>query len=272
MNVISEVIKNCWVCILSLTLVPESFEVQCDHFDSLCCIGQPLINANLDTIKDHFTNLLSRLRRAFVGIDVDEVYPYLIDKLQCPIPEVHDLQKIFNFLSSEKHWRYDHYDLVDKLDKNFLQHNGRSIRPYITDYHEKITGYLAAEKIIKSEFFRKPNSETTTQSVTEYGHEHRRKLRTTLRLSRRRRISDKCLIYVADLWSSLAEAFELPSLTAVIDTIVEKCLEITWLILPRDADKIIAHAKEHADFFQKHSIISLAIDNRTLYEEVSLMS
>ena len=233
-------------------------------------IAQAMIDANLHTIKEHFTDLLGKLREAFAGIDVDKVSHFLIDMLQCQIPQSHHLQKIFDFLSSEKYWRYDHFDLVDKLDKKFLQCSGNSIRQDIVEYRGKLTGYFAAKKIIRSEFFRNSDSESTTQSVTEYDFEHRRRLRMRLRI--RRKISDECLNYVADLWNSLAEVFELPSLTAVIDKIVEKCLEITWLILPQDAEKIIAHAKEHSDFFQKHDIIFLAIENRTVHEEVSLMA
>lgn len=226
------------------------------------------MNISRDTIIDLFANLLKSLRRAFVGVDVGEVYQYLIDTLQCNnIPRTQELQEIFNFLSTNRHWSYQNYGLVEKLDKNFLRCSDNSIKEHIAEYKDKLTGYLATERIIMSEFFRNSDSESTTQSVTEYSRDHRRKLGLRLRFNRK--LSDECLTYVADLWNSLQETFELPSITAVIDSIVEKCLEITWLILPADAKKITALAKVHSDFFQKHMIMLLTIDNDIIYEEVS---
>ena len=226
------------------------------------------MNINRDTIIDLFANLLKSLRKAFVGVDVDEVYQYLIDALQCPIPQTQDLQEIFNYLSTNQHWTYQSCGLVEKLDKNFLQCRDNSIKQHIAKYKDKLTGYFATEKIIRSEFFRNSDSESATQSVTDYSDDHRKKL--GVRLHFKRKLSDECLTYVADLWNSLQETFELPSITAVIDSIVEKCLEITWLILPADAEKIIALAKVHSDFFQKHMIMSLTIDNDIIYEEVTM--
>ena len=227
-------------------------------------IAQAMIQTNLETIKDHFANLIRKLRAAFAGVEVAEVHQYLIDTLQCSIPESSDLQVIFNHLSSSKLWSYQHHDLVEKLDKNFLQ---QSIKQDIIAYKGKLAGYFAAKKIITSEFFIHPESESTTQLVTEYSLEHRKRLRIRLKL--KRKMSDECLNYIADLWNSLAVAFELPSLTAVIDKIVEKCLEITWLILPSDAERIrVKAAAVHSDFYQKHMITLLAIDNHTIYEMV----
>ena len=228
-----------------------------------------MMNKSRSTIKDLFANLLESLRGAFVGVDVAKVYQYLIDMLQCDnIPRTQDLQEIFDFLSMNRHWNYQSYDLVEKLDKKFLQRHDNSIKQLIAEYKDKLTGYLATEKIITSEFFRNSDSESTTQSVTEYSRDHRRKLGLRLRFNRK--LSDECLTYVADLWNSLQETFELPSITAVIDSIVEKCLEITWLILPADAKKITALAKDHSNFFQEHMIVSLTIDDDIIYEEVSM--
>ena len=227
-----------------------------------------MVQVNLNTIKDCFASLLRRLRSAFVGVDVADVRQYLVDTLQCSVPQSQDLQEIFTFLSLKKLWTYQNYGLIENLNKNFLQSCNSSIAQYINEYNAKLSGYYTAKKIIKSEFFQQLESlsESTTQSVTEYGGDHRSKLRMRLRL--KRKLSDECLMYIAELWDSLAETFELPSLTAVIDSIVEKCLEVTWLILPRDAKKIVAHAKEHHDFFRKHLITLITIDGRTLYKEV----
>lgn len=228
-----------------------------------------MIIKNLEAIKDQFARLLSRLRAAFDGVDIAKVHQYLTDTLQREIPLSPDLQNIFSFLSSQRLWTYQHYDLVEKLDNHFLQCD-KSIKQHILVYKSRLAGYFTARKIIKSEFFIDSTSsyESTTQSVTEYSNEHRKSLR--MRLHLKRRMTDECLKYVADLWESFAEEFELPSVTAVIDSIVKKCLEITWLILPCDAEKITpAIAAKHSCFFDKNTITLVTIDDVIIYEKVS---
>ena len=228
-----------------------------------------MITKNVKTIKDQFAKLLSRLRAAFDGVDIAKVHQYLTDTLQREISLYPDLQSIFSFLSSQRLWNYQHYDLVEKLDDHFLQCD-KSIKRHILVYKSRLAGYFTLKKIIKSEFFIDSTSshEGTTQSVTEYSNEHRKSLR--MRLHLKRKMTDECLKYVADLWESFAEEFELPSVTAVIDSIVKKCLEITWLILPCDAEKITpAIAAKHSCFFDNNAIILVTIDDIVIYEKVS---
>ena len=222
-----------------------------------------------DSIKDNFVELLERLRDASHSLDAAKVHRYLGDKLQCTLPQSQNLQEIYTFLSTEKHWSYHHYDLIEKLNIKFL---GNSLAQDIKEYKEKLSGYFAATTIITSEFFQRSQSQSegTTQSVSEYDHAHRNELRLRLRL--RRQLSSECLDYVAELWDSLRSTFELPSITALIDTIIEKCLEITWLILPSDAKMITANAKDHHNFFREKQIVLVTIDGRTIYEEVNVLS
>ena len=224
---------------------------------------------NLETIKDHFADLISKLRTAFVGVEVTKVREYLIDQLQVDIsPKYPDLKAIFDLLSSTKLWSYQHCDLVEKLDKRFLQHGDKSVKAHIKEYKFKLTGYLTAKRIINSEFYRDEeleSSKETARTVTEYGHEHRKLLKIRLDLGSRR-ISDVSLLYVAELWTLLADEYDLPSITAVIDHIVKHCLEIAWLILPGDAEIIKAAVDSHTAFFQKHMITLVTIDDYTVYE------
>ena len=223
----------------------------------------------LDDIKDHFAALLRRLRDAFEGFGVDKVHQYLIDKLQCDIPPPSDMQSFFNYLSSRKFWNYQHYSLVETLDKHFLQQCDKSIQQHILEYKSQLCGYLVAKKIIRSEFFiDSTSSESTRHSVAEYTHEHHRVLKMRLKLIRN--ISEESLQYIAGLWESLAVELELPSLTAVIDSIIQKCIEITWLILPCDAEKITpAIIAKHLDFFKKNGITLLTVDGVIIYEKAS---
>ena len=75
--------------------------------------------------------------------------------------------------------------------------------------------------------------------------------------------------YVQDLWSSFAEEFDLPSLTVVLDKILEGSLEIVWLILPHVAEKIAsaASSKGAISFFRKLHMVYVAIDDHPIYDE-----
>ena len=237
-------------------------------------IERPLCHAvlngrNLESITDQFAILLRRFREAFNGVDVKQVHEYLIDKLQCKIPYHSDIQSFFNYLSYEKLWTYYHISLIESLDKHFLRQSGKSIQQHISDYKRLLSGFFVAKKIINSEFFTdSTSSESTTISVADYTREHHRVLK--MRLELKRNVSEESLQYVAELWESLAIEFELPLLTAVIDRIVKKCLEITWLIFPSDAKKIIvATAAGHTDFFEKYAITLLTIDDITIYQKAS---
>ena len=223
---------------------------------------------NLESIKDQFAILLRRFREAFNGVNVEQVHQYLTDILQREIPHPSDIQSFFNYLSSRKFWTYYHFSLVERLDKHFLQQSEKSIQQHIFDYKRQLSGFFVAKKIISSEFFTdSTSSEITTHSVADYTHEHHRVLK--MRLELKRNVSEESLQYVANLWESLAIEFELPSLTAVIDGIVKKCLEITWLIFPSDAEKIVATAARHTDFFEKYAITLLTIDDIIIYQKAS---
>ena len=74
------------------------------------------------------------------------------------------------------------------------------------------------------------------------------------------------------LWESLAEEFDLPSLTAVIDKIIDGSLIISWLILPHIADKIRASFSKALRFYQQLGIVEVFIDDDLLYYEYLIVS
>ena len=109
-----------------------------------------------------------------------------------------------------------------------------------------------------------------------------RKLKVKLTVCKK--VSVVTLLDVDELWRSLALVLDLPCSTAVLHSIIIGSIEITWLILPQVAEKIISEAKaldsgpvypdsrlEH--FFRDNDIHELVI-NDVLYnkENPSLVS
>ena len=76
----------------------------------------------------------------------------------------------------------------------------------------------------------------------------------------KRKVTAISLKYVQDLWERFAEEFDVPFLTAVIDSILSGSLVITWLVPPDVAQKIVASAHKSTSFFQEHHIVSITIN------------
>ena len=232
---------------------------------------------NQDEIKHCFALLIDRLRSALKvdGIEASDVIQYLKDtcmKLEVTLQgQLSNLETIFDYLQSAQLWSYENYGLVDRLNKRFLEASSQSVKHDILKYKGKFSGYLAMKKIIHSEYFVEADEaddigiEEPAKIVAKYGTRECHKLKVKLELGGRK-LSEVSLLYIAELWKSLREEYELPSLTAQIDYIMEKCLEIVWLISPMDAEKIRASMKSHLPFFQKHNITLVAIDGHIVYE------
>ena len=230
---------------------------------------------NQDEIKHHFALLIDNLRNALILVTAlpSDITRYLRDTSVIDFhTQFSDIDAIFDHLQSKHCWSYMNYGLVEHLNRRFLEAKHHSIKPHILEYKGRFNGYLAMEKIIDSEFFVKANEfedvdpEDPAEIVAKYGQKERYKLRVKLKLGGRK-LSEVSLTYIAELWESFQEEYELPSLTAQIDYIMKSCLEIVWLISPVDAEKIRASSKSHIDFFQKHGIILLALDDNTLFKE-----
>ena len=233
-----------------------------------------MMTTNKERIQDKFALLIDSLRKALIqsGIkaaDIKRYLKYARVKVDFPSQES-DLETIFDCLQSENLWSYDNFGLVDRLNNRFLQASTLSIKKHIADYKGKFNGYLAMKKIIHSEYFVAANEsddieDPATVVAKKYGTTERHKLKVKLKLGDRK-LTKISLLYIAELWESLQEEYELPSLTAQIDCIMKSCLEIVWLISPVDAEKIRSSERSHLPFFWKHNITFVSIDDDIVYQ------
>ena len=188
------------------------------------------------------------------------------------IPEAPDLTKLFNIITQAKLWSYDHYMPLQELAQQFLP-GDEQIRKHITDYRNQLSGFCMTIKIIdfiKLSKIEELEDDTEQPFSPEKYKKHYRKLKIKLKLDKK--ITELTLIYVNTLWQSLAEEFDLPSLTAVIDKIIDGSLVIFWLVLPHIADKIRASNPKALRFYQQHGIVEVDIDNELLYDQKWIVS
>ena len=205
---------------------------------------------------------------------VKEVYSFLVrcfsrdDWIQNPS----SFDQLFNALSVAKLWNYDHYGPLEEIMKNFLPNNA-TIKRLVSEYKSHLSGFYTTTKIADFMKVHRSKFEDTEQlqdpqeslPVESYTLKDYRRLKLTLNLGQRK-LSALTLSYVDELWRSLAEEFDLPCLTAVIDTIMKGSLYISWLVLPHIAEKIIFLCTNAIKFFRLHDIIRVEIDNLTIFD------
>ena len=180
----------------------------------------------------------------------------------CSIPDVTDLDKIFNSITEAKLWGYDHYGPLEELAESFLP-EGDPARTQIIEYKSQLIGFYTTTSII--DFINLSEYDGATaddepffpKKYNTYYH----KFTVELKLDRSLKFSELTLDYVDRLWKALMQEFHLPPLTAVMDKIVEGSLRITWLILPHIMEKIKAVCCKSTVFFQYYSITRVEIDD-----------
>lgn len=222
-----------------------------------------MFRSNEEEIESRFAYLLISVQSALEAnnVNVEEVRQVLITMFHrddC-IPTT-NLCEIFNSVTVNNLWNYEHHSPVEKIIRRFIPDH----LSLITEYQDHLCGFYTTTKII--EYMRNKNLK---QDMDIESREHslttKQYQRLTLRLNIDRKISELSMLYVRDLWISFANQFNIPSLTAIIDNILEGSLEIVWLIPPHVAEVIVTCAHKSVPFFRQHNIIYVAIDDHIVY-------
>jgi hypothetical protein len=236
-----------------------------------------LTRKNLNKIKGQFSSLLLKVKSALKSrqVSVDDVHDFFVHYFLRDdwIHNPPNLDALFRAVSGAKLWNYDHYDPLEEITKQFLVDNA-DVKKSVSDYKSQLTGFYTTTRIadfIKLSDFEEseqdPQQPLPTDSFTLKDY---RKLKLKLKIDRK--VSAVTLLYVDELWRSLAEEFDLPSLTAVIHSIIEGSLVVTWLVLPHIAEKIIANSSKATKFFSRLGIVELVIDKRIIYDAELMVS
>ena len=212
--------------------------------------------------KSRFSNLLLKVRSSMEAnkIKVKDVRQFLVTYFEgeCNIPEGCNLTKTFDCVTFAKLWRYDHYGPLEELAESFLPDDDPA-RALMTKYITQLSAFYATTRII--DFIKISEDDDLEEdnqmfSPKKYNRKYRK---LTLKLKLQKNISELTLDFVHELWEALRKEFTLPSLTAVIDKIIEGSLTITWLVLPHVVEKIKAKFSKSLQFFQHHGIVSIGL-------------
>ena len=223
-----------------------------------------MFRSNEEEIESRFGYLLIKVQSALKSNnvnarDVHQLLVTIFHRDDC-IPNT-TLEDIFTAVRRNNLWNYDHHSPLEKVVERFIPGSLK----LITEYKEHLSGFYTTTKLIDY-MMSKVNVEDEAEMDSNnlaLTKEHYRKLKVRLNIGRK--ISEVSMIYVRDLWISFATEFDIPSLTAIIDKILEGSLEIIWLILPHEAEMIAISAQKSTLFFRKHNILYVAIDDQVIY-------
>lgn len=233
-----------------------------------------MISSNEMEIKSRFAYLLGSMQYALEANNVtgEDVRQFLV-RIFCRagdcIPKTDKISDIFDSVTVNNLWSYDNHDVLEKLVERYLPDHVSEISEYVNH----LSGYYATTKLIdyvNAKNLRCYEEALSEHSLDRYTTEHYREL--TIILDIDDKLSQLSMMYVRDLWKSFVNRFNIPSLTAVIDKILEGSLQIVWLVLPHVADLICGAAEHSEEFFREHNIVFVAIDDHTLYDARVMVS
>ena len=224
------------------------------------------------TIRGQFSSLLDKVQSALQAnqVSVDRVRHFLIRYFRSDlwVKKSSDLGELFDAVSVAKLWNYDHYGPLEEIVTQLLPSDSH----HLSEYKNQLNAYYTTTKI--TDFIKQSRieAELDEQDPDEKFDVKRFKgyyRRLRMKLNLKRKVSETTMSHVDMLWRSLAKEFDLPCLTAVIHSIVMGSLEVTWLILPHIAEKMITKAKalDFDFFYYNNEIVELKIDDVILYSE-----
>ena len=219
-----------------------------------------MFNSSLEDIQSRFATLLISVRTAleanhYPTSDIRAILVGMFTESDKYIPKT-NLEEIFDAATCHRLWDYLHHSPVENLLHRCLPDHISLIR----EYKEQLSGYCTTTKLIDYIKYTNINPQQGHNKLPlgSYTREQCQKLTVTLGLVRN--ITELSLKYIQDLWERFAEEFNIPFLTAVLDSILSGSLIITWLVPHDVAERIVDSAHKSTSFFKEHCIISVTIN------------
>lgn len=173
---------------------------------------------------------------------------------------------MFHALACEKKWNYkDHTCLKDMLME--LKITDDETKKKFDDYTQSLHAYCVTVRIMDLMKIKKldKNHLTSTQHLPSHDC-----TKLSVKLDPFE-VIDKTLQDVKNLWESFVKGLlRLPKLDAVLHSIEEGCLLVTWFISPNDEELEYLIRKRVSCseiFFKRHNIVQFMLNDECIYQE-----
>jgi hypothetical protein len=187
------------------------------------CAGVEMIRSNVDKIKSLFSSLVHKVQSALQSqSDVKNVRHFLITFFKYEFPETTDLEKLFTTIDLNDMWDYHNYSPLERLIHEFLPSDQEMVS-LMKAYKARLSGFYLTTKLIDYIEYQNLSADDSDEECDEPSPKlttkQYKKIKVVLQLERK--ISQVSLDYVVKMWQSFTEEYEIPSLTAVINRIIE---------------------------------------------------
>ena len=187
---------------------------------------------------------------------------------QC-IPKSSDLEEIFEAITSHDLWDYWNYYPLEQIIKKFGE-NDHELIERMVQHKKDLSGFHFTTKI---KYYIPAAAKLKSQIDGEEQPHIKRNSEYYMRLSvkLKQHVAEYTLDYLENLWKSLSYHLLLPPPSVLLDAVLEKSIVVVWLIPIELAvlRQVIEKARQSAQFFQEHSILSVTIGDICVYESTA---
>ena len=223
-----------------------------------------ILKENLAKIKQRFARLVGkvseRLERG--NIDMKRFRLHISTVFGNVLTGTESVGDIIEAVSCHKLWDYFCCNPIEEIASEFGGDDSE-LRGWINDYKSELAGYKAATKIV--DYIKVCDIEEIADSgqslradIKRYDKRYCHKLTVKLKSH----ITEKSLDYIDQLWMSIADHLLLPTLSALLESIHEGCVEVTWRIPTVSALHIQANIQDSGKFLDKlDDVVRFSMDD-----------
>ena len=239
-------------------------------------ISITVVKENRTKIKGSFATLVTNISTNLMkkNIDMGELRLY-ITTLFPPgdfVAYAKSVAEVCEAMSHHQLWDFHSFTPVEEIVKKFGE-NDPQLTGWIRDYKSELAGFKAVTRIAdyieacSDDEDIADSEQSISQNIARYDKKYCRKLSIKLKA----RITEKSLDYIDQFWSSIADYFFLPSLSVLLDTIKEGCVEVTWLVPTAAALQIEANMEDSEDVWRNLEVTRVEMDGVVYYSATQNM-
>jgi len=198
-------------------------------------------------------------------INIDDFRVFVINLFQpgdC-IPDSRSVHEIFCAITKNGLWDCVNYFPLKLIIEEFAG-NDTEMSEWVKQYKEAVAGYMLCTKISDhigvvavSDSSDTDSDEQLEEKPAKYDSRYYRKLSLKVKA----KVTEVTMQYVSELWESFASYYHLPSRTAILDSVHDECILVTWLVPTKYTLELIQKAPANPDFFQEHNILWATVDD-----------
>ena len=197
---------------------------------------------NRAQIKDSFENLLDKIANELKSYNIrssevkDHVQKFIDSRpsfLRTKNCRRIQINNLFNEISKSKLWSFDNYGLVQHVTGIEAANPSKArMRTWLQKYKKEYNAYRVAEKLAAIIPYHLEEGFDNTNDLERYPDHLKQLIAHVSHMS----IDDDSLKYIDDLWEVIMETFKIPSLTALLQSILPNKLITSPLVVAAGAE------------------------------------